>query len=459
MIIEPNNISYRDTAARVIKKETGYNRYIFHEYKAEYDHLMESGLYQELTQKELLIEHQEIEVDTDDPKVYKLLLPTQIPFQSYPFEWSYTQWRKSILAYLRINHIALKYGMILKDATPYNFYLSGGKSVMFDSSSFMFFNENDSWIAYRQFCEEFLSPVALMHYNGAEWSKLTMANLRGMPLSFVSKQLTIKSWFNLTTLLHIHIHSKYSGYNQLEQKENKKNKGFTLEKIKSLQKMIFNTISEWNKPYQYKSHWSTYYENDIESPKYLKDKEATVRKWLEIIKPKSVLDLGANTGKFSFIAADYTERVISIEGDEKCVDEIEEKISIKNSKIFTLIGNVAEPSPTIGFLNSGAESIYERGCSDMVLGLALVHHLHISNRLSFDKISLIFACFSNEYLIVEFIPIADKKVQILTKGKSINLMNYNEDHFIKALSSWFLIKEVISLKDSGRSLFLLEKKK
>jgi hypothetical protein len=459
MIIEPNNISYRDTAARVVKKETGYYRYIFHEYKAEYDHLMKSGLYQELIQKELLIEHQEIEVDTDDPKVYKLLLPNQIPFQSYPFEWSYTQWRKSILAYLRINHIALKYGMILKDATPYNFYLTGGKAVMFDTSSFMFFKENDSWIAYRQFCEEFLSPVVLMLYNGSEWSKLTMANLRGMPLSFVSKQLPLKSWFNLTTLLHIHIHSKYSGYNQLEQKESKKNKGFTLEKIKSLQKMIISTLSKWEKPYQYKSHWSTYYENDIESQDYLEDKEATIRKWLEKIKPKSVLDLGANTGKFSFIAADYAESVISIEGDEKCVDEIEEKISIKNSNIYTLIGNVAEPSPTIGFLNNGTESIYKRGASDLVLGLALVHHLHISNRLSFEQISLLFASFSNEYLIVEFIPITDNKVQILTKDKSINAIEYNEEYFIKALSSSFFIQEIISLKDSYRRLLLLKKKK
>jgi SAM-dependent methyltransferase len=298
-----------------------------------------------------------------------------------------------------------------------------------------------------------------MHYNGAEWSKLTMANLRGMPLSFVSKQLPIKSWFNLTTLLHVHMHSKYSGYNKSENQELKKNKGFSLEKIKSLQKMIFNKIYEWNKPYQYKSHWSTYYENDIESQDYLEDKEATIRKWLEKIKPKSVLDLGANTGKFSFIAADYAERVISIEGDEKCVDEIEEKISIKNSNIYTLIGNVAEPSPTLGFLNRATESIYKRGCFDVVLGLALVHHLHISNRLSFEQISLIFASFSNEYLIVEFIPITDNKVQILIKGKSINLMDYNEDNFIKAISNWFLIKEAISLKDSGRSMFLLEKKK
>ena len=460
MIIEPNNISYRDTAARVVKKESGYYRYIFYEYKAEYEHLMQSGLYEELIQKELLIEHKEIQIDTDDPKVYKLLFPTQIPFQSYPFEWSYTQWRKSILAYLKINHIAIKYGMILKDATPYNFYLTGGKAVMFDTSSFMFFKENDSWIAYRQFCEEFLSPVALMYYNGAEWSKLTMANLRGMPLSFVSKQLPLKSWVNLTTLLHIHLHSKYSGNNKTDGGKSKINKGFTLEKIKSLQKMIFNSVSKWNKPYQYKSHWSTYYENDIESPEYLKDKEATIRKWLEIIKPKSVIDLGANTGKFSFIAAEYAERVISLEGDEKCVDEIEEQINVRKlDNIYTLLGNVAEPSPALGLLNMETNSIYIRANDDLVLGLALVHHLYISNRLNFNQITLIFEKFSSKYLIVEFIPINDKKVQLLMKNKVINLMNYNEAHFINALYCCYTIKESLRLKDSERRLFLLEKNK
>jgi hypothetical protein len=222
----PNNISYRDSVARVVKKKSGYFRYIFQEYKEEYDHLMQSGLYQELVLIGLILEHQEIEIDTSDPKIYKLLYPTQILFQSYPFEWSYSQWRKAILAYLKINFIALKYGMILKDATPYNFYMKNGKVVMFDTSSFMFFKENDNWIAYRQFCEEFLSPIALMHYNGTEWSKLTITELRGMHLNFVSKQLPLKSWFNLTTLLHIHLHSNYSG--KMYSTENKQinRKGF-----------------------------------------------------------------------------------------------------------------------------------------------------------------------------------------------------------------------------------------
>ena len=458
-MIEANNISYRDTAARVIKKESGYYRYIFHEYKAEYENLMQSGLYEELTKKGLLIEHQEIELDTDDPKVYKLLHPSQIPFQSYPFEWSYIQWRKAILAYLRINNIALKYGMILKDATPYNFYLTGGKAVMFDTSSFIFFRDNDSWNAYRQFCEEFLSPIVLMHYNGSEWSKLSMANLRGIPLSFVSKQLPLKSWLNLTTLLHIHLHSKYSSINESINLRSKNHKGFTLEKIKSLQKMIFNTILGWDKPYQYQSHWLKYYENDIESPEYLKDKEAIIRKWIEIIKPTSVLDLGANTGKFSFIAAEYAKKVICLEEDEKCVSEIEKKINDKIfNNIYTLIGNIAEPSPSIGLLNVETETIYSRANSDLVMGLALVHHLHINEKFSFEQIVIMFRKFANKYLIIEFIHKSDPKMALLIKGRKINLINYNLEDFIKNFSKLFEIIEIAELNGSNRALYLLKVK-
>src|ERR1022692_2980519 len=126
-MIGPNYYSYRDGDARVVKKEDGWYRYIFNSYRDEYDHLIRSGLYQDLIEKDLLIPHEEVEIDVANPNVYKLIRPRQIQFQSYPFEWSYTQWRKSILAFLDINLIALKYGMILKDGTPFNFFLINGK--------------------------------------------------------------------------------------------------------------------------------------------------------------------------------------------------------------------------------------------------------------------------------------------------------------------------------------------
>ncbi len=457
---EPNYKSYRDSAARVVAKENGYYRYIFNEYKAEYDHIMESGLYEELTQKQLLIEHQEVPFNNSEPKIYKLIYPTQIPFLSYPFEWSYTQWRKAILAYLKINHIALKYGMILKDATPYNFYLIGGKAVMFDTSSFVFFKDNDNWIAYRQFCEEFLSPFVLMHYNGSKWSKLTLAYSSGIHLNFVSKQLPFKSWFNLTTLLHIHLHSKYSGKQDSIKIGKTKNIGFTIEKIKSINTMIFNTISKWKIAYQFNNHWGNYYVQNIESEIYLAHKENTIKEWLEKTKPKSVLDLGANTGKFSFIATNHSSLVIALEEDENCVDAIEKEILKKKIKnVYTLTGNLAEPSPSIGIFNCGTESIYKRGYSEMVLGLALTHHLHLTNKMSFDQIVELFHKFSSKYAIVEFIPYTDKKVELLIKNKIINLMEYSEEKFIHAFSKKFSINESRDLKDTDRKLYLLAKSK
>jgi hypothetical protein len=452
---EPNNISYRDTAARVVKNKSKYYRYVFNEYIAEYDHLMQSGLYQELTEKKLLIKHNEIEIDTNEPNVYKLLYPEQIPFQSYPYEWSSNQWKNAILAYIKINHISLKYGMILKDATPYNFYFHAGKAVMFDTSSFMFFKNNDNWIAYKQFCEEFLCPVALINFNGSEWSKLTIANLRGFKLKFVSKQLALKSWMNLTTLLHIHLHSKYSCNETI--KDNKFKKGFTLEKIKSLQVILYNTISKWKLRSKNESHWVSYYEKDIESKEYLKDKEETIRKWLKNLNAHKIIDLGANTGKFSLIASEFANIVISLEEDGNCVNYIFKIIKEKNiENIFPLIGNLAEPSPSIGILNKETENINVRGESDIVLALAVTHHLFFTNKLSFNQIKDVLIKFCRNFLIVEFIKKEDEKIKILTKNKNYNFSKYNEIEFLKAFEKSFNLIEKKELNDSNRIIFMFK---
>lgn len=455
-MIEPNSISFRDTAARVVKKENGYFRYIFNEYKSEYNHLMQSGLYDVLVQKQLLIKHDEIPTDTQDERIYKVIYPSQITFQSYPFEWSYMQWRKAISAYLQINHIALKYGMILKDATPFNFYLSGGKAIMFDTSSFVFFKENDTWTAYRQFCEEFLGPIALMHYNGSRWSKLTMSALRGMPLDFISKQLPLKSWFNLTTLLHIHLHGRFSSKSEITATQGGAKKGFSIEKMRSLHKMLFNTITKWTKAYQFNNHWVHYYENDIESAAYLADKEKVIRKWMNDIKPETVVDLGANTGKFSFIAAEYAAKVIAVEYDEICVDKIESKI--KDEKIDTLIGEISEPTPNLGFDHKEYSSILVRAKSDMALGLALIHHLYFTNYLNFKQIANYFSNLSNRYSVIEFIDKEDQKVQIIAKNKIAIAELYTQNEFERCLKNYFKIIEKHKITDSARILYLLKNK-
>jgi hypothetical protein len=457
-----NYISYKDTAARIVQKENGYFRYIFINYVEEYDSLMQSGLYNELVKNRLLITHEEVTVDIDEPKVYKLLYPFQIPFQSYPFEWVYSQWRTVILAYLKINQIALKYGMILKDATPYNFYLTEGKATMIDTSSFAFFKAGEQWIAYRQFCEEFLSPIALMHYNGQLWSSLLMTQLRGLPLNFVSKQLPIKSWLNLTTLIHIHLHSKYSNKTQEGNNLQKKYKGFSIDKIQSLLSMIESTIISWQSGDTYNNHWEKYYKNDIESDEYLKDKEQLVREWLKITNPESVIDLGANTGKFSFIAKEYSEKIIAVESDYICVDRIEKRIQNEKLKNFTvLVGDFTIPTPNLGLLNREFNSIYKRGKSDIVFALAIVHHLYFTYNLSFQHILENIALLCNNNAIVEFIEIEDEKVNLIRYSRINNkdlIQEYSKENFETQISNLFqIINEKRIMKT--RYLYLLKKKK
>jgi SAM-dependent methyltransferase len=435
---------------------------------------MQSGLYTALQTKELIISHEELnqaeranleEVsrpNTDD--VYCLLKPSQIEFQSYPFEWSYTQWRKAIIAYLSINQIALNYGMILKDATPYNFYLEGGKAILLDTSSFSFFNGGEPWIAYRQFCAEFLSPLALMHYNGQKWSRITKTHLRGLPLNFISKQLPLKSWFNTAALLHIHLHSKYANAegataeSKLKLNQEVKKEGFSIEKLQSLMSMLLHTVTKWKKPYQYEKHWSEYYEQDIVSEKYLVHKEEIVKKWLEQIQPLSVVDLGANTGRFSFLAAPYTKRVIGLESDDICVDIMERQIKKhKLTHVNVLMQELAETSPNLGVIEKEVPSIFTRAKSEMVMALAVEHHLHITNLISLSQIAEMFSLFSSKFLITEFIPANDSKVQLLIKNRNKDLSGYTINTYKTALEKYFKIIEETKLADSGRTLILLQK--
>jgi FkbM family methyltransferase len=458
-MIEQNNISFRDPSARVVKFNDLYFRIIFKSYKLEYDHLMESGLYDELVTKGLLIKHTEIENISPDKQVYKTIHPHQIEFLSYPFEWSFLQWKRALTSYVKIIKISLKYGMILKDATPFNFYQKNGRAILFDTSSFMFLKENSIWPPYYQFCKCFLAPIVLMKYNGKNWSKIFMMFLDGIPLDFASSHLKLKSWFNLTTLLHIHLHAKYSKKNIETKDINTGLTGFKISNLDAALSQVLKTIKKWNISKSQSNHWTNYYTSKIESNIYIDEKEQIIRKWLNEIQPKTVLDLGANTGKFTFIAAEKAKRVVALESDDNCVDLIEKEIKKKNNlNVFTLIGDLSQPTPNIGVNNAEHNSIILRAKSDLVLALALTHHLKIVNKISFKQIAENLSSFSGKYLITEFISIEDNKVQILIKNNTNYEQDYNEQIFNASFEEYFKKVKSEKVKGLNRTLYLYEKK-
>ncbi len=450
--ISPENFSFKDYSARVFEKEGIYYRAILPEYKAEYEHLMSSGLYAELVQSEFLNPHKEVKISTEH-KAYKILFPQQLNFLSLPFEWCYAQWRKVLLAHLEINLIALKYGMILKDATPYNFCQQGGKALLFDTSSFAFFKEPNYWNSYRQFCEEMLGPFALMHYRGMRWGRLTLASQQGLPLDFISQNLPLKSYLNLSCLLHLHLHAK--SY-QKPGKNKDNSKGFSQEKLNEVFLLIKGTIQKWDTYHQYPNFWSEYYDIDIETEEYLNDKQETIKAYLQSCSVQSILDLGANTGKFSELACDYASRVIALEFDKKCVDQIEKKIEeTGNIKLHTLLGDLSQTSPDFGLLGKEHSSIFKRAKSDLVLVLALVHHLSLTKMIPFELIADLVYEFSNRYVLIEFIEKTDRKVHQLLQN---NPRYYpSKEEFEVIIQRKFNLIQQKTLDKSVRTLYLLEK--
>src|SRR5262245_37383480 len=155
--------SFRDPSGRVFIWQDRIYRQIDRSYARQYDHLIRSGLHQRLVDERLLVSSSEVvEPAVSAPETYRVIEAERIPFISYPFEWSFGELKVAALATLRLHRIALDFGMVLKDASAYNIQFRGPDPVLIDTLSFELWQDGAPWAAYRQFCQHFLGPLAVM---------------------------------------------------------------------------------------------------------------------------------------------------------------------------------------------------------------------------------------------------------------------------------------------------------
>ena len=195
------NSSFRDIYAGgyVFKHDNIIYRCINKSYKTNYEHFIASGLYDKLVIDGVLVYHEEIcdidQFNIDNRDIYKIIKPTQLPYISYPYEWSFNQLKDAALLTLKVLLEALKYNMILKDATAFNIQFYKGRPIFIDTLSFEKYNEGSVWQAYSQFCRHFLAPLALIAYCDYRMYNLSINFLDGIPLDYASKLLPLKTIF------------------------------------------------------------------------------------------------------------------------------------------------------------------------------------------------------------------------------------------------------------------------
>ena len=322
MINNQLGASFRDPSGFLFTRDGVLYRQVNQSYASDYNRLMESGLYEKLVKARLLIPHTEVDVPpADQSSVYRIIQPDRIAFISYPYEWAFSQLKDAALTTLSLQKRALKAGMSLKDASAYNIQFHNGKASLIDTLSFETYQEGMPWVAYRQFCQHFLAPLALMAYVDIRLDSYLRVYIDGIPLDLASELLPARTRFNFGLLTHIHLHAsaqrRYAGKAVSQPHDGK---GMSKQSMVGLIESLENTIKKLNwKPAG--TEWGNYYDITNYSDAAFEHKKELVSEWTTRVKPKLVWDLGANTGVFSRLASERGIQTISFDIDPAAVEQ------------------------------------------------------------------------------------------------------------------------------------------
>lgn len=464
--ISAHSSSFRDPAGFIFTHNGAIYRQINKEGQADYRHFMDKGLYNALIAKRLLIPHATVtnmEQFSTDSKRYAIIKPNQIPFVSYPYEWSFEQLKAAAMLTLQVQETALEHGMILKDASAYNIQFIGKRPVFIDTLSFAIYDTGKPWDGYGQFCEHFIAPLAIARYTTYDALKLLQPCIEGVPLSLACALLPKRARLNPGIFSHLYLHNasqrrfQKSGAKSDSEAQAIKSRQISKLALHGLLASMTRTIRSMRAP-KSQTEWGDYYDFTNYSDKGFKEKRALVGKFLDQISPKPIIawDLGANNGEFSQLAA--KEGIYTVAWD---IDPIAVSRNylhqIHTDNMLPLIQDCVNPSPAIGWMNRERDSLLQRGPADVVFVLALIHHLAIGRNMPLQNIAEFLAA-TGKNIIIEFVPKGDSKVDILLASRKDIFPEYDIEHFEAAMRKYFKLINKKSIPHTKRTLFLFKYK-
>ena len=448
--------SFRDPSGFLFWRDGVLYRQVNAVYQDDYDLLIRSGLYEALVDDGLLIPHEEVAVEPARPELaHRILKPVPVPFVSYPYEWCFSQLRDAALTTLRVQKKALELGMSLKDSSAYNVQFLGARPVLIDTLSFEQYHEGRPWVAYRQFCQHFLAPLALMAYRDVRLSQLLRVYIDGIPLDLASSLLPLRTRFS-SLLMHVHLHARSQArfaHKPVDLRGRRMSRLAFRGLIDSLESAV--------KRLRWRAHgteWAEYYDETNYSRESFEHKKQLVAEYLDTAKPRSVWDLGGNVGVFSRVASDRGVETVCFDVDPVAVEKNYLRCrEEKRATLLPLLLDLTNPSPAIGWDNRERSSLPERGRAHTLLALALVHHLAISNNVPLEPIARLFGRLCDG-LIVEFVPKTDSQVQRLLATREDIFPGYTKDGFEREFGRYFELRDSAAIRDSHRTLYLMARR-
>jgi SAM-dependent methyltransferase len=378
-----------------------------------------------------------------------------IPFVTYPYEWCFGMLKHAALLQLEMLEAALAEDFTLKDATPFNIQWIGPRPVFIDVASFVRLRPGQPWTGYRQFCRMFLYPLFLHAYKGVPFHPWLRGRLEGIDADECRRIMSWRDMLRPGVLSHVVAQSRFErryADTARDIRQELRRAGFDKRLISAnlagLRRLI--TGLKW---VPRASAWSDYVCRNSYDYSETAEKDRFVEAALGLTRPRILWDLGCNTGRFSKLAAKYADYVVAIDSDHESIERLYGELrcgTIRN--VIPLVMDVSDPSPGLGWRGTERRPLLQRGRPELVLCLAVIHHLAITSNVPIADLVEWFAEMGAA-LVVEFPTPDDPMVKRLLLNKDSVYNDYSVTYFERALGNRFDIRDRLVLASGTRILY------
>lgn len=381
----------------------------------------------------------------------------RVPIVSYPYEWTFSMLRDAALLQLDLLEQALLEGWTLKDASPYNVQFTGCRPVFIDVPSFTRRVPGDYWRAYRPFCMSFLYPLMLTAYRRLPFQPLMRSSIDGIAPAEAARLFTGLDVFRKGVLSHVRFPAALEARAARRAAD-----GATVEPPRAVRHsdaMIIGLVQSVRRIVQAlpvhsrPSAWSDYAATHSYDAASLEEKKAFVTRAASLDRVGIAWDLGSNTGTFSELLGHVAEHVVSVDSDHESVERLYLRLREQGDrKVLPLVMDLGNPSPDQGWAGVERQSFERRSRPDLVLGLALIHHLCLGRNVTIPAF-LDWLASTGARLILEFVDREDSMAMQMLGRKSEPHRDYNLSSFETELGRRYEILLSAPLKGGQRKLY------
>ncbi len=448
--------SFRDPSGRLFRRGGAIYRTCSPDALTAYRDARSSGLLDALERQGLFVPSELVSSQSEsfDPAVVGdwVVRQAELPLVSYSYEWSFSMVRDAALATLRSLETCLDKGFVLKDATAFNVLFDGTVPRLVDVHSIERRQEGTLWSGYAQFCRAFLFPLFLISYKGIDPRPLLLAGLGEIPVTEVSRLFGWRDRLRPGVLVNVamqaQLERRFAGRAEDVGKAGAGVK-YPLEALRGQVQKLRKVIEGLEAPRG--DAWTTYTETHTYDEPAVSAKEAFVGRALGEQRPRTVLDLGTNTGQYARLARTVAERVVALDVSPGCVDSL--YLSAKDdTHLSPIVADITKPTPAIGWRLIERKGLLERLRGDFLLALALIHHLRITGGIPLSEVVDLLTRLAPSG-VIEWVGREDPMVKRLLALRPDVYDDYTAGTFEQLLAARSRIVEKQSVAIGDRTLF------